>query len=60
MSDDVAETARLMNVIEAIILELERQGLVEALWELKFDPTELARVAIRAADGQVIPFQKRR
>ena len=56
MSDNVADTARLMKVTEAIVLELERQGVAETLADLGFDPTEMARVFIRAADGDVVPL----
>jgi len=47
-----------MKVIDAIVTELARQGVAEAVADLGFDPTALARVVIRAADGDVIPFQK--
>jgi len=53
-----AETARLMKVTEAIVRELDRQGVADALVKLRFDALELARVAIRAADGNVVPFRK--
>lgn len=53
-----AETARLMKVVEAIAHELERQGVAEALADLGFNPMEVARVAVRAADGDVIPFRR--
>jgi hypothetical protein len=51
MTDSVADTARLMKVVDALIIEFERQGIAEALG---FEPTEMARAAIRAADGDVI------
>jgi hypothetical protein len=56
MTDSTAEAARLMKVTEAIVIELTRQGVAEALADLGFDPTALARAAIRAADGEVIRF----
>ena len=57
MTDSVAEAARLMKVAEAIVVELNRQGVAAALADVRsFDPTELARAAIRAADGDVIRF----
>jgi Holliday junction resolvasome RuvABC DNA-binding subunit len=56
MTDTVADKARLMKVVEAVILECERQGVAEALSNLGFDPTEMAKAVIRAADGDVIPF----
>ncbi|WJR75532.1 hypothetical protein [Bradyrhizobium sp. NP1] len=56
MTDSAAETARLMKVTEAIVRELDRQGVAEAVADLGFDPMELARIVIRAADGDVIPL----
>ncbi len=56
MSDLIAATARLMNVTEAIVAELQRQGVADAMADLGFDPTQLAKVVIKAADGHVIPF----
>jgi hypothetical protein len=56
MTDDTAQTARLMKVTEAIVAELDRQGVAENLAELDFDPMAMARVVIRAADGEVIPL----
>jgi len=58
MSDTTAETARLMKVVDAMVRELDRQGVAEALADLGFDPMELARVVVRAADGDVIPFRR--
>jgi len=58
MSDATAETARLMKVVDAMVRELDRQGVAEALADLGFDPMELARVVVRAADGDVIPFRR--
>jgi hypothetical protein len=51
MADEAAEAARLMNVIDALVAELNRQGLTEALVNLGFDATALAKEAIKAADG---------
>ena len=42
----------MMKVIDAIILELGRQGVAEQLADIGFDPAALARVVIRAADTQ--------
>ena len=56
MVDSIADTARLMKVIDAIVVELARQGVAEALADLGFDPTALAKAAIMAADGDVIKF----
>jgi len=54
MTDSVADIARLMKVVDALIIEFERQGIAEALADIGFEPTEMARAAIRAADGDVI------
>jgi hypothetical protein len=56
MNDETAKSARLMKVIEAVVAELDRQGVAEALADLGFDPLQLAEVVIKAADGEVIPF----
>jgi hypothetical protein len=56
MTDETGQTARLMKVVEAIIAELDRQGVAEALANLGFDPTALAVEILKAADGDVIPF----
>ncbi|WP_194459817.1 hypothetical protein [Bradyrhizobium sp. CCBAU 53421] len=53
-----ADTDRLMRVTEAIVRELDRQGVADTLVNLRFDALELAKVAIRAADGVVVPFRK--
>ena len=58
MNDPTAEAARLMKVAEAIVHELDRQGVAEALADLGFNVTDLAKVVIRAADGDVIPFRR--
>jgi hypothetical protein len=56
MTDETAMTARLMNIAEAAVAEFDRQGVAEVLANLNFDPMELARAVIKAADGDVIPF----
>jgi hypothetical protein len=56
MSDSAADLARLMKVTEALVAELDRQGVAETLSDLGFDPLLLARTVIRAADGDVVPF----
>jgi hypothetical protein len=56
MSDDTANIARLMRVTDAVIEELNRQGVAEVMANLGFDPTRMAQAVIRAADGDVIPF----
>lgn len=57
MQDPVADAARVMKVTEAIIRELDRQGVAGVLADLAFDPTALAKVAITAADGEVLQFR---
>jgi hypothetical protein len=49
-----------MKVVEVMVAELDRQGLAEALANIGFDPTPLAKAAIKAADGDVIDFASRR
>jgi hypothetical protein len=56
MTDETAKAARLMNVAEAAVAEFDRQGVAEVLTNLGFDPVELARAIIKAADGDVIQF----
>jgi hypothetical protein len=56
MTDETAKMARLMKVVEAVVAELDRQGVTEALVNLGFDPLEMARAVIEAADGDVIQF----
>ncbi|MBR0947727.1 hypothetical protein JQ563_43335 [Bradyrhizobium liaoningense] len=45
-----------MNVVEAIVAELERQGVAQTLDDLGFDLMAMARAVIRAADGDVVPL----
>lgn len=56
MTVSVADMATLMNVVEAIVAEMERQGVAGAVADLGFDPTPMAKAVIRAADGVVVPF----
>ena len=51
MTDETSQTARLMMVVDVIVAELERQGVTETLADLGFDPMALAKVVIKAADG---------
>jgi hypothetical protein len=57
MTDETAEVARLMKVTEAVVAEVERQGLAEVLANLGFDPAEMAKAVIKAADGDVVPLR---
>jgi hypothetical protein len=57
MTDQTAETARLMKVTEAVVEEIARQGVLEILAEEGFDPMEMAKVVIKAADGDVVPIR---
>jgi hypothetical protein len=54
MTDETARLARLMNVVEAVVAELNRQGVLEAIADRGFEPLELAKAAIKAADGEVL------
>jgi hypothetical protein len=56
MTESAADMARLMNVVEAIVAELERQGVADAVADLGFDPMPMTQAVIRAADGVVVPF----
>ena len=56
MSDVTAKMARLMRVTDAVIAELDRQGVAEVMANHAFDPIQMAQAVIRAADGDVIPF----
>ena len=60
MIDETAKTARLMKVVEVMVAELDRQGVTDTLAGLGFDPMALAKVVIRAADGEVIDINSRR
>jgi hypothetical protein len=53
MTDQTAEVARLMKVTEAVVEELARQGVLEIVADYGFDPTEMAKAVIKAADGDV-------
>jgi hypothetical protein len=56
MTESAADMARLMNVVEAIVAEMERQGVADAVADLGFDPMPMAIAVIRAADGDVVRF----
>jgi hypothetical protein len=60
MTDETVKTARLMKVVEVVVAEFDRQGVAETLAGLNFDPMALAKVVIKAADGDVIDFNSRR
>ncbi|WFU52275.1 hypothetical protein QA639_21440 [Bradyrhizobium pachyrhizi] len=59
MADAAAELARYMKVVEAIVAELQRQGVAAEMADLGFDTGALAKAVIQAADGNVIPFPRR-
>jgi len=40
--------------------EFDRQGVVEAMANLGFDPMALARAVIKAADGDLVALSRRR
>jgi hypothetical protein len=58
MTDNIAEVARLMKVTEAVVLELHRQGVLDAVDALGFDPTAMAQAIIKAADDDVVPLKR--
>ena len=53
---EAAELARLWKVTDAVVAELERQGVAEVLANLGFNPTEMAKAVIKA--GDVVPFKR--
>jgi hypothetical protein len=50
--------ARLLMAAEAVVEELDRQGLLGALINLGFDPDQMARAVIKAADRDVVPAKR--
>jgi hypothetical protein len=56
MSDLTAKTERLMRATDAVMEELDRQGVAEVMSALKFDPIQTAQAVIRVTDGDVIQF----
>jgi hypothetical protein len=56
-NDETARVARLMNVCDAIIDELQRQGVADLVADHGFKVTEMAEAVIKAADGDVVPFR---
>ena len=46
------------GVTEALVEELARQGVVEIMADEGFDPVEMARAVIKAADGDVVPLKR--
>ncbi|WP_157863235.1 hypothetical protein [Bradyrhizobium tropiciagri] len=47
-----------MKVAEAIVHEMDRQGVADMLADRGFKIMDLAKVVIRAADGDVVPFRR--
>jgi hypothetical protein len=43
-----------MKVTEAVVAELDRQGVAEAMADLGFNPTDMAKAVIKAADARKI------
>jgi hypothetical protein len=60
MTDQTAEVARLIKVAEAVVEELDRQGVLEIMADEGFNPTEMAKAVIKAADGDVVPLRRYR
>jgi hypothetical protein len=58
MTDQTAEAARLMKVTEAVVEELARQGVLEVMADEGFDPVEMARTVIHAAEGDGVPLKR--
>jgi hypothetical protein len=57
--DETARIARLMNVCDAIIDQLQRQGIAEVMACRGFKLTEMAEAVLKAADGDVVRFRPR-
>jgi hypothetical protein len=55
MTEKYSEMARLQMAAEAVVEELDRQGLLEAVINLGFDPDQMAVAVIEAADRDVVP-----
>jgi hypothetical protein len=49
-----------VNVAEAVIEELQRQGVLDIVADRGFNVTEMARAVIKAADGDVVPIPTRK
>jgi Holliday junction resolvasome RuvABC DNA-binding subunit len=58
MTEKNAEMARLLMAAEAVVEELDRQGLLEAVINLGFDPDQMAKAVIKAADRDVVPAKR--
>ena len=58
MTEKNAEMARLLMAAEAVVEELDRQGLLEAVINLGFDPDQMAMAVIKAAKGDVVPLKR--
>jgi hypothetical protein len=48
MTENNAEMARLLMAVEAMVEELDRQGLLQAVINLRFDPDQMAMAIIKA------------
>jgi hypothetical protein len=55
MSNKTAEMTRLMRATDAVLEELDRQGVSEVLANLNFDPMQMAQAVITAVDDDVVP-----
>jgi hypothetical protein len=60
MTQETAKLARTMKVVDAVVEELDRQGITEAMADLGFNPWALAEAVIKAADGEVTDLSSRR
>jgi hypothetical protein len=57
MTEMTAEMARLLMAAEAVVEDLDRQGLLEAVINLGFDPDQMAMAVIKA-DRDVAPAKR--
>lgn len=60
MTDQTAEEARVMAVAEAVIIELQRQGVLDVVGAEGFDPIAMAKVVIKAAAENRTPTPQTR
>jgi hypothetical protein len=47
-----------MKMTETVVEELARQGVVEIMADERFDPVEMAKAIIKAADGDLVPLDR--
>jgi hypothetical protein len=48
---------RRTNEARLVVEELARQGIIDILADKEFNPMEMAKAVIKAADGDVVPLK---